>query len=126
MTLQEYIATELGNMAQADPNFKERYEDKGKSMEDCLKYITQEAKKRAVNNCAAISNDDVLLWATHYYQEKDVKPAGAAPQAKVTTTLQVKVEEKPKTAVLIPDPKPKKKAKEKKEIKEDPRQLSLF
>lgn len=126
MTLQEYITTELGKMAQADPNFKKRYEDKDKSMTDCLKYITQEAKKRATNNCAAISNDDVLQWATHYYQEESVKPTGVAPQAKVATPPQAKVEEKPKTAVLIPTPKPKKKVKEKKETKEDPRQLSLF
>lgn len=127
MTLQEYITTELGSMAQADLNFKERYEDKSKSIDDCLKYITQEAKKQAVNNCAAISDDDVLQWAIHYYQEKDVKPAGATPRAKVTTTPPKPKEEETKTAVLIPDPKSKKKTKAKKEIIiEDPRQLSLF
>lgn len=109
-------------MAQADPNFKERYEDKSKSMNDCLKYITQEAKKQAVNNCAAVSDEDVFQWAVHYYQEKDVKPKGTAEQVKVIAATP-----KPKTAVLIPDPKPKKKAKAKKETTtEDPRQLSLF
>lgn len=127
MTLQDYITTKLGEMAQADPNFKERYEDKSKSMNDCLKYITQEAKKQAVNNCAAVSDEDVFQWAVHYYQEKDVKPKGTAEQVKVIAATPKSKEEKPKTAVLIPDPKPKKKAKAKKETTtEDPRQLSLF
>lgn len=125
MTLQEYITTKLGSMAQVDPNFKERYEDKSKSMNDCLKYITQETKKQAVNNCAAISDEDVLQMAVHYYQEKDVKPKETAVQAKVTTIPPKPKEEKPKTAVLIPDPKPKKKTK-KGNLTEDPRQLSLF
>jgi hypothetical protein len=32
MTLQEYLETKLGEMASQDPNFRERYEDKKKSM----------------------------------------------------------------------------------------------
>lgn len=126
MTLQEYITTKLGEMAQADPNFKERYEDKSKSMDDCLKYITQEAKKQAVGNCAVVSDEDVLHWAVHYYQEKDVKPKGTAEQVKVMVDFPKPPDPKPKTAVLIPDPKPKEKAKKGTTTTEDPRQLSLF
>lgn len=105
MTLQEYLEKKLGEMAQQDANFRERYEDKQKSMENCLRYITQQAHKQAVGNCAAISDEDVLHMAVHYYQEKDVEPTKQTIPAKVVAAPK---EEKPKTAVLIPKPQPKK------------------
>ncbi len=106
MTLQEYLENKLGEMAQQDANFRERYEDKQKSMKNCLLYITQQAHKQAVGNCAAISDDDVLQMAVHYYQEKDVEPTQETVQAKVVAAAPK--EDKPKTAVLIPKPQPKK------------------
>lgn len=114
MTIEEYLTDKLGAMAGADPNFSERYADPDKSMAECLAYITQEARKQTVNNCAVISDGDVLQMAVHYFQEKDVKPA-AQPVALASAPAT-------NTAVLVPDTKPrKKKAKE-----EDTRQLSLF
>lgn len=106
MTLQEYLENKLGEMAQQDANFRERYEDKQKSMKNCLLYITQQAHKQAVGNCAAISDDDVLQIAVHYYQEKDVEPTQETVQAKVVAAAPK--EDKPKTAVLIPKSQPKK------------------
>lgn len=106
MTLQEYLEKKLGEMAQQDANFRERYEDKQKSMKNCLLYIKQQAHKQAVGNCAAISDEDVLQMAVHYYQEKDVEPTKDTPMAKVVAAAPK--EEKPKTAVLIPKPQPKK------------------
>ncbi len=106
MTLQEYLENKLGEMAQQDANFRERYEDKQKSMKNCLLYITQQAHKQAVGNCAAISDEDVLQMAVHYYQEKDVEPTQETVQAKVVAAAPK--EDKPKTAVLIPKPQPKK------------------
>lgn len=105
MTLQEYLENKLGEMAQQDANFRERYEDKQKSMKNCLLYITQQAHKQAVGNCAAISDEDVLQMAVHYYQEEDVEPTKQTIPAKVVAAPK---EEKPKTAVLIPKPQPKK------------------
>ena len=109
MTLQEYLETKLGEMANQDPNFRERYEDKKKSMTNCLCYITQQARKQAIKGCAAISDEDVLQMAVHYYQEKDVEPTKETAQAKVVAAAPK--HNKPKTAVLIPKPQPKKKAK---------------
>lgn len=106
MTLQEYLEKKLGEMAQQDANFRERYEDKQKSIKNCLLYIKQQAHKQAVNGCAAISDDDVLQMAVHYYQEKDVEPTQKTIPAKVVAAP--KEETKPKTAVLIPKPQPKK------------------
>lgn len=107
MTLQKYLEEKLQAMAQQDENFRNRYEDKEKSMKKCLLYIMQQARKRAVNYYAAISDEDVLQMAVHYYQEKDVEPTKEPTQAKVVTTAAPK-EDKPKTAVLIPKPQPKK------------------
>lgn len=106
MTLQEYLENKLGEMAQQDANFRERYENKQKSLKNCILYITQQAHKQAVNGCAAISDDDVLQMAVHYYQEKDVEPTKQTIPAKVVAAP--KEESKPKTAVLIPKPQPKK------------------
>lgn len=74
--LRDYITEQLNDMAAQDENFKARYEDKDKSMDECVKYIFEQAKKQAENNCAAIDNDEVLNWAVHYYQEKDCKLKG--------------------------------------------------
>lgn len=106
MTLQEYLEKKLGEMAQQDANFRERYEDKQKSIKNCLLYIKQQAHKQAVNGCAAISDDDVLQMAVHYYQEKDVEPTKEAISANVVAAP--KQEDKPKTAVLIPKSQSKK------------------
>lgn len=86
--LRDYITEQLNNMAAQDENFKARYEDKDKSMDECVKYIFEQAKKQAENNCAAIDNDEVLNWAVHYYQEKDCKPKNSV-MAEVKTSSQV-------------------------------------
>lgn len=119
MTLQEYLEKKLGEMAQQDANFRERYEDKQKSMENCLRYITQQAYKQAPRGCVFISREDVLQMAVHYYQEKDVEPTKDTPIAKVVAAP--KEEAKPKTAVLIPKPQPKKAKKT-----DNSQQLDLF
>lgn len=121
MTLQEYIETKLGEMANQDPNFRERYNDKQKSITDCIRYITQQARKQAIKGCAAISDEDVLQMAVHYYQEKDVNPTKDTPKAKVVAAAPN--EDKPQP-VLIPKPQPKKTKKAKKV--DNSLQLDLF
>lgn len=114
-------------MASQDPNFRERYEDEQKSMNDCIRYITQQAQKQAVNGCAAISDDEVLQMAIHYYQEKDVNPTkDYTPRTEIKTskTEKPKQEAKPQP-VLIPEPKPRAKKKAKKGS-DNSLQLDLF
>ena len=116
--LRDYITEQLKDMAAQDENFKARYEDKDKSMDECVKYIFEQAQKQAENNCAAIDNDEVLNWAVHYYQEKDCKPKGnvvakvkasspvvaspvsAKPQPKKTAHKAKKTESKAKVVEL--------------------------
>lgn len=116
--LRDYITEQLKDMAAKDENFKARYEDKDKSMDECVKYIFEQAKKQAENNCAAIDNDEVLNWAVHYYQEIDCKskgnivakvkasspvvasPVPAKPQPKKTAHKAKKAEPKAKAVEL--------------------------
>lgn len=123
MTVQEYLEAKLGEMASQDPNFRARYEDEQKSMTDCIRYVTQQAQKQAVNGCAAISDDEVLQMAVHYYQEKDVNPTkGCTPRAE----KKPKQEAKPQP-VLIPEPKANKRANKKaKKGSDNSLQLDLF
>lgn len=119
--LRDYITEQLKDMAAQDENFKVRYEDKDKSMDECVKYIFEQAQKQAENNCAAIDNDEVLNWAVHFYQEKDCKPKGNVV-AKVKASS-------PVVASPVPaKPQPKKTAH--KEKKAEPKakvvELSLF
>ena len=86
MEFKECIKRHLDKMAQQDFAFAERYKLESKSLDECLKYITSEAKKRAKNGCAAIEDAVVYGWAVHYYQEDniktdDVKAKVVAPKA---------------------------------------------
>ena len=119
--LRDYITEQLKDMAAQDENFKARYEDKYKSMDECVKYIFEQAQKQAENNCAAIDNDEVLNWAVHYYQEIDCNPKGNIV-AKVKASS-------PVVASPVPaKPKPKKTAHKAKkaEPKAKAVELSLF
>lgn len=120
--LRDYITEQLKDMAAQDENFKDRYEDKDKSMDECVKYIFEEAKKQAENNCAAIDNDEVLNWAVHYYQEKDCKQKGNVV-AKVKASSPVL--KKPLPAKPQPKKKTEPKAK-KAEYKAKFVELNLF
>lgn len=120
--LRDYITEQLKDMAAKDENFKARYEDKDKSMDECVKYIFEQAKKQAENNCAAIDNDEVLNWAVHYYQEIDCKPNGNVV-AKVKASSPVLAKPLP----AKPQPKKKTAPKAKKaESKAKVVELSLF
>ena len=85
MDFKEIIKRHLDQMAQQDSAFAERYKDEKKSLDECLKYITSQARKQAKGNCAAVEDAVVYGWAVHYYQEKDIKVDNSAPKAKVTT-----------------------------------------
>lgn len=43
-----------------------------KSVDGMWNYIVSEAKKKAVKNCAIISDEEVFGLAVHYYDEEDV------------------------------------------------------
>lgn len=47
-----------------------------KSVDGMWNYIVSEAKKKAVKNCAIISDEEVFGLAVHYYDEEDIEGGG--------------------------------------------------
>lgn len=62
-------------------NASERLADKinsgKKTLADCWKFITDEAKKKAKNGCACIEDREVYGWAVHFFEEDDIKCAAS-------------------------------------------------
>lgn len=115
-SFQDTIKAYLDKRAQEDPLFAVTYAKENKNIKDCCTYINSQAKKQAVNGCAAISDDVVFGWAVHYYDEDDIK-------VEKTSNMRVSVNNSaPKTEVKKEAPKAKIKPKK----KEDVGQLSLF
>jgi len=73
MSAKELILMHLQKMADDDQNFKQRFEDKDKSIDECMKYIESQARISAIAGVACVPNADVFAWAAHYYQEKNIK-----------------------------------------------------
>ena len=69
---KEIIKNHLDKMAEQDLAFAERYKLESKSLDACINYINQEARKQASNGCAAIEDAVVYGWAVHYYQEDNI------------------------------------------------------
>lgn len=82
-----------------------------KTLEQCWKYITNEAKKLAINGCACIEDKTVFGWAIHFFEEDSIK-GDKIKEAPLVKTVKADV------------PKPKEKPK--KEIKQEFEQLNLF
>lgn len=75
-----------------------------KNIHECWKYITAQAKKKAVAGCAMIEDAVVFGWAHHYYIE---------PKAVIDAELHPKPKDKPKSDTKATTPakgaeKPKK------------------
>lgn len=85
--MRKIIKTYLDQRAKEDEQFAKSYAKEHKSLDECLKYISQQARKRAENNVAMIEDAEVYGWAVHYYDEDDIKVEGSAPQAQVTTSV---------------------------------------
>ena len=98
----------LEMLAGQDPLFAETFKKPNKSIAECCKYIKQEAQKLKDGNVAIVEDATVYGWATHYYDEDDIK-VDEAPKAKVV-------------APAAPKPEPKKVEPE----KPKERQLSIF
>lgn len=82
--LKEY----LQRMAATDSLFAEKFNNKEKSIEDCLEYIKSEARKEACNGSAMIEDSVVFGWAAHYYQEDSIKPNHGSVKCDVSISSQ--------------------------------------
>ena len=93
-----------------------------KTLAGCWNFIIGEAKKKAVQGCAAIEDREVFGWAVHYFEEDSIEECKSAPAVKTATTAKPKAEKKP---IPVTDAKsePPKAPKSK---KMDEAQLSMF
>lgn len=70
----------------ASDSLVDRINSGKKTMKDCWSYITSQARKMAVNNCACIEDKEVFGWAVHFFEEDDIKPETAKNEKKETET----------------------------------------
>lgn len=124
---EDTIKNYLDGRAKEDSLFAETYKKENKSIEECCKYIMQQAQKmynKRVNGGIAIDRKTVYGWAVHYYDEDDIKLEGELERVEVAapTTIQNPISKE----------KPVQKKNERKKTKQElqkifeSRQLSLF
>ena len=61
-------------------DMQEKLNNPNKSTDKMLSYIRSQAKKKAVNGCAVISDAEVFGWAVHYYDEEEVSGNAEQPE----------------------------------------------
>lgn len=83
------IKAMLDKRAASDPLFAEAYKREGKSIKECCNFIINEVQRMKVN---ALTDDEVLGLAVHYYDEADIK-AETAPQCHVVVPAMPEVTE---------------------------------
>lgn len=64
------IKSYLGQMAEYDSTFAERYADPKKNIEDCVTYILNQVQN---SGCNGFEDDEIYSMAVHYYQESDIE-----------------------------------------------------
>mgnify|MGYP003302185566 CR=1 FL=1 len=69
-SFNQAIKAMLNERAASDPLFAKAYQREGKSIEECCNYIVSEVQRMGVN---ALTDEEVLGLAVHYYDEVDIK-----------------------------------------------------
>lgn len=87
------IKSFLEGKASSDPHLAERLKIESKSMEECCRFIIQEVKKKATQQWAACTDEEVYGLAMHYWDEDDVKVNGTS-SCKVVTNHELTPDEK--------------------------------
>ena len=146
MDAKETIQKYLDERAKTDELFAKSYSKPEKNIDECLKYIISEVRKKADGEAACMTDDEVFSLTVHYYDEDNivvgpkvdaskVKIVNAAAEIELTDEEKAQAkerairsyqekcieEEKAKAAARAEE---KKKAK--KEAKEAYRQTSFF
>lgn len=61
-------------------DMQEKLNNPNKSIDKMFSYVRSQAKKKAVNGCAVISDTEVFGWAVHYYDEEEVFDNAEQPE----------------------------------------------
>lgn len=124
-SFNDVIADSLKQRAAEDRLFAPKLENPRKSIDECCRYITGEARKRG--NAVFMSDDEVFGLAIHYYDEDNVQIAYSG-KCRVSTDNQDDKSQKESNQLSIPYTRPPvtqyRRTKVKRE--ENKLQLSLF
>lgn len=110
----------LDKRAEEDPQFAASYAKPNKSLEECCKYIYQEAEKanKTKQKVMGVKGEEVIGLAIHYYDEDDIVVNG--PKNKVEA-VQSSILETPATPEqATPETKPKTRKPRKPKAEVDP------
>jgi cell division septation protein DedD len=80
---KQVIKAYLDKRASQDELFAATYAKKGKSIDECCRYIIQEVRQA---NRIGFSNAEVFGLAVHYYDEDDIKVSATTPQVDIVST----------------------------------------
>lgn len=124
---EDTIKNYLDSRAKEDSLFAETYKKENKSIEECCKYIMQQAQKmynKRVNGGIAIDRKTVYGWAVHYYDEDDIKVDGVESRVEVAapSTIQNHISKEKQ----VQKKNERKKTKQERQKIFESRQLSLF
>lgn len=61
-------------------DMQKKLNNPNKSIDKMFSYIRNQAKKKAINGCAVISDTEVFGWAVHYYDEEEVCDNAEQPE----------------------------------------------
>jgi hypothetical protein len=107
MEIKEYLNDYLEKRAADDPQFAEKLKNNKKNIDECIKFIRQQAKKLAGNkDSIAVDNEEVLGWAVHYYDEENLQVPddtawkAAEPDAELTDEEKEEIREEAKKEAL--------------------------
>ena len=115
------IADYLLDRVNKDEVLKEKIENTSKTLEGCLSYVKEEARKQAQNGCAVIEDEEVYGWVVHYFLEDNLKEKVVKKTTPPTTEKDIEKYNNQSS------PTTSKKSKNKKEAKEIiMEQLPLF
>lgn len=91
---KEVIKKFLESKRKTDKDLDKAMQKTNKNIDDCWKYIVEQAQKKKTGNCACVADDVVFGWAFHYYQEDSVSPKSkATPKVEVKTAKVTPAEE---------------------------------
>ena len=84
---KQQIQKYLSERAETDMLFGPVYDKEHKNIDDCIKYIYQEVKKKAgSDNAIAMTGEEVYSLAVHYYDEDSIVVGKSNIKAKVSTS----------------------------------------
>lgn len=108
----------LDQRAERDALFAQELQKSNKSIDGCWNYVVSQAKKKVVNGCCAMTDDEVVGIAVHYYDEDDIEETKADEVKVVASVANIEAKQaKPAKPIIQQRPK--------KQVVDDG-QLSLF